>query len=107
MAGTTSAHSTSERGSRPIRAAVSLNDSSVFGHSRRVGFLATYQPRPWEAFSTPASTSWLSALRSVTRLMPSCWHSSRSGGSRAPAARLPSLIWPWMRSAVCTQRGSG
>jgi hypothetical protein len=107
LAGTASARSTSDCVARPIRSAVSVKDSSVLGHSRFAGLFATYHPRPCEAFSTPASISWLSALRSVTRLMPSCWQSSRSGGSRAPARSTPSSIWSRIRFAAWIHSGSG
>ena len=100
------ARSTSEDGVSPSRAAVSLNDSSVFGNSFGTS-AETYQPRPCEAVSTPSSTRLCSARRSVTRLIESWVSRSRSAGRRRPRRACRSAIWCAIRSAACRHSGSG
>ncbi len=53
------------------------------------------------------ATSCVRALRSVTRLMRSCWHSSRSGGMRMPGRSDPLAISALMRSRAWIHSGSG
>ena len=108
VAGAVLARSTRDVAARPIRAAVSVKDSRLFGHSLRVSPPPeTYQPRPCDGASAPSSTSDCSALRRVTRLMPRSWQSSRSGGRRLPDRSSPLAIRPRRESAACTHSGSG
>ena len=87
VAGASSARITSEEGTSPSRAAVSLNDSRVLGNS--LGTLAdTYQPRPCEDVSTPSSTRLCRARRSVTRLIDSCFEQVALGRNAAAGGEL-------------------
>ena len=55
----------------------------------RTGSVATNQPNPWRAATSPSSRTTSSARRTVTRLAPNRADSSDSLGSSEPAA-LPS-----------------
>ena len=64
---------------------------SALGGSARLS-LVTKAPRPAADSISPSSTSAAKARRTVVRLTESCWHSSRSAGSRSPGRSVPLAI---------------
>ena len=65
-------------------------------------FSATHVPEPWCVSTTPSICSAPSASRSDGRLTANTRASSRSAGSRCPAAHAPRRMRSMIRSEICS-----